>query len=128
MSLESFIKKTFKAAGDGLENIRAEREKRLKDPAFQKELMESRNEFAKHLTNTGSHALDTCYHTVLAVGKLAWYGGLSAIQKKQTWDDAKDKSLDELTTAGGHFLKTGLNALRGAGRLTVHTLRWITAK
>jgi hypothetical protein len=128
MSLESFIKGAFKSAGDGIENVRKERTRRLNDPAFQLELMNSRNEFVAHLTNFGSNALNTCYHTILAAGKLTWYGGLSAVQKKQTLGDAANKSIAELGTAGGHFLQTGLHTLRGAGRLGLHTLRWITAK
>lgn len=130
MSIESFIKNTFSAAGRGIENLANERERRLSDPVFQRELMNSRNEFTKHLSNTASHSLDSAY-------KLLFRGpGITAhLITRNLFDnttsftqDVLPKIIDEVASAGSSLGQAGYHAVKGTGRAGLHTVRWLFAK
>lgn len=130
MSIESFIKNTFSAAGRGIENLANERERRLSNPVFQRELMNSRNEFTKHLSNTASHSLDTAYKLILrGPGTTIYLTTRNLFDKNTSFtQDVLPKIVDEAASAGSSFCQTIYHAAKGTGRAGLHTVRWLFAK
>lgn len=129
MTLESFIKKTFSSIGSGIENIRKERAKRLSNPVFQRELLNSRNEFVKHLTNTASHTWDAAYQILLhAPIATTGFAVKYMFDKKITTTQLVHKLIDEFGKGAGSLGRALLEAGKTVGRGSLHTLRWLTAK
>lgn len=130
MSIESFIKNTFSAAGRGIENIATERARRLNDPVFQRELMDSRNEFTRHLSNTGSHAVDTAYKALFrGPGITAYLTTRNLFDNKTSFtQDVLPQVIDEIASTGSSLGKTCYHAAKGIGRGGLHTMRWLFAK
>lgn len=130
MSFESFIKNARLKIGKTVENIATERERRLNDPAFQRELMNSRNEFVKHLSNTGSHTLDSVYKIFLrGPGVTAWAITRNIFDSKTNFSDhVMPKILDEIASTGSSLGQAVYSATKAAGRGGLHTIRWLFAK
>lgn len=130
MSLETFIKNTGAKISKKVEQVAQDRARRLNDPAFQAELMKSRNELVKHLSNTGSNILDSAYKVLLrGPGVTAWLVAKSIVDKKTRFSDhALPKILDEIASTGSSIGKTLYYGMKTAGRGSVHTLRWLFAK
>ncbi len=130
MSIESFIKNTFSAAGRGIENLATERARRLNDPTFQRELMNSRNEFTKHLANAGTHSLDSAYKLLFrGPGITAYLTMRNLFDRNTSFDqDVLPKVIDEAASTGSSLGQTCYHAAKGVGRAGLHTVRWLFAK
>ncbi len=130
MSIESFIKNTFSAAGRGIEHLANERARRLSNPAFQTELMNSRKEFVGHISSTASHSLDSAYKLLFrGPGITAYLTTRNLFDSKTSFNqDVLPKIIDEVASLGSSLGQTCLNAARGAGRGMLHTTRWLFAK
>ena len=129
MSFGSFFSNMGSRISRGVENMAAERARRLNDPAFQAELLRSRNEFSGHITNMGSSALDGTYRLLLRTPiATTWFAVRGIFDDKVTGGHMLTKFFDELGAAGSSIGQTVLHAGRALGRGTWHTLRWLVAK
>src|SRR3989338_5657027 len=113
MSFGSFMKNMGSRIGRGIENMATERARRLNNPAFQAELLRSRNEFVNHVTEAGSSALTGIYRFFLeAPIATTAFAINSALDSRIPKGAAVTKMFTEF---GGAF-----NAL---GQSVLHTLR-----
>lgn len=128
MSIGSFFNNVMSSVKTSTEQMLRAREARVANPAFQAELLDSRNKFVNHLSNTGGAAVDTLYHLILSGAKLTGYGLLSTFDKNQTFSNALSRSGREFGKSVGHLLETCVHALRATGRAGVHITRWMFGK
>ncbi len=129
MNIGTTLKNIGNTIGKKIESVANERELRLNDPVFKRELMLSRNEFVKHISNAGSDALSAAFHMMLkAPAVTATYALRSIVEDKQTFGNALSRGVDEFNTGANDLGKAVVHTLKSAGRLSLHTLRWVFAK
>jgi hypothetical protein len=129
MNFGTTLKNIGNAVGKKIESVAHERELRLNNPTFQLELMNSRNEFAKHISNAGSEALNGVYQSIIRAPAITvWYGMRSTIEDKQTFGIAVSRGLGEFGEGVAHLGNAVVHTLKSGGRLGLHTLRWVFAK
>lgn len=124
--MKNFFEKVFKKVGDGVEDMRRERARRLSNPALQAELLRQRNEMMKELGTSLSS-------TASALVKFLVFAPISStgIALKGIFDDKTTgakmikESLDEFGKAWPDTKKAVINGLSASGRAVGTTFRWL---
>jgi hypothetical protein len=116
-----------------VQRVAAERERRFRDPAFQRELALERRKFGESLKTMGENGLDTAYSLLLKAPltplwkSLQVAAGTKKGKRKMEMGDVFMDTFKEFGKAGWKATKFAASALVAGGRAVKLGIRYVAA-